>query len=880
MPPKWKYFYGCIAPTLLDRHTYAGASAPTKRQEYELTLAKARKMAPGLIGKPIRTEHDKIGCGVITNSWIKQSKPKQWWIQMAIDESKSVGANQVDYITSGVMRGLSLTHWQNSLETVEVSLCRSPAREGAGIVPCDEDPDFQQEPPQPPGSAPEEAETTEQDQQQMELGEDVASPLRCSLIQQEPVLICASKDLLTINYGGLSMRRSADQVNHEAKIVLPGSRLTEVDLLQMTTQQQTPQTQQLPAPTVQTPEQPPHQQQQKANMNPPGSNQNPNPNANPLQASGAGSDSWYGPNRGGQVPGQAGAAPQQIFQFFPQGPQSQQPSASGLPGQQQQQQQHPQAQSMMNYPPPVGEQFSQQFDAQQRQFQHMNQRQAQEMQHRRGALGMPPQTQLDQFARNAGMGVLPGPNVAPWSQSQQQQQQQPQQQQQNMDLSSGVGGQGHLGDQLQQMMDDTNPPQGLNTDLSGVGGKAGVPKPGTDLNGQAQQQQPQQPQQPQLPGQAPLQQPAAPGAPASNGDWQTVVQKLMNSNVLSTEQKKALLKGINGVVAENKDLQKSLKEYQQEKINDREQFRTVFLTWMMAQNGGNMAPQRKQEVEKAFNEGKFDEMLKVGGKDMLKASQNSLAEHQMVLQMRASQPQVDPSVMAELENFNTLMGAASAGTTDGMLQGSNHMASGLPPVQQAPVIPGQFIYNPPDHFGNGGSVSPMSLFGTTGIYTPSGQPLMNFQGGMLPGSAHGGGAMMPAWQRPTQAPLMQQQQQPLQASGTNLQFINQPQQQPQQQQGSYTNNPAQPTQPGYGYTQTAKLTISSPSPDVQNYLLQASARLTGMKLTSQTMSWGKDFDKKAGDAQFGNVSLISPNVPQGEPVAHAIGRKRRALGEP
>jgi len=840
---KWKYFYGCIAPNLLEQPSYQG-EPQTVNQVYELTLASARKMVRDLIGKPIRTEHDNIDCGVITNSWIKQSKPKQWWIQMAIDEAKPVGANQVDMIQAGVMRGLSLTHNRLKLYTKEVSLCRTPAREGAGIIPVDESQDFEQEPPM-------EAEpSTESKSPDSDV--EMASTFCCKRVRCVPQLVCASKDTITINYGGVSMPKSADQVNKNVISGLPSSVLSEAELEVMATQQQqqqpvtpAPQT----SPTLQTPQQPPAQNQQVVNPVVQAANQQTWPTPAPTTTQ----------------------LPQNVFQFFPQGPgQQQQQHQQGMPSQigplQHPQSGLPQTQHaplmLNNYPPTPTEQFQQQYNQQDQRFAMQNRQHEMHMQGKRSALGMPQQAQLDQFARNAGMMRAPQGNEN-YGQNQHQQHQQ-HAGSNAMDVDGGA----QPNDMLQQLLNEAGQPQ--QQQGQGVAGQAGMPQQPQPMQQTQQQQAPQT-------GDAQQQQQSA-------QTLQNVLNKLVNKNVLSVDDKKVLLQQVNGMAKELKEAKQNLQEFEADKIKDREQFRTLMLSLMSTHSP--ITPEKKAGFEKAVSEGKYDELLRTGGKELMKASSQSLQEHQILLNIRASAAQNDPSLQLELERFNALMNASatpmdSSGSLGpmGPLLNTGFTQAHAPVPSVQPTIPGQFMFTPPDMYGQGGGLSPMPLFSSNGVYTPDGRQLVNFQPQQQQpahfGMATGGGYANPSMQAPVnyqQQQQMQQFQAPVvQASGATMQYTHQQQLQMSrapQQQG------APPQNASVNYTQ--KMMVTSTSPDVQAFFVQASQRLRGQTSKTDTISWASDFGRKAGDALYGQPGLANPNAPVGESVGNLTGRKRRA----
>jgi hypothetical protein len=91
-------------------------------------------MNPSLPNKPVKGEHgfkhERVG--VIKASWVTDDWT--WKVKMGFDLRSEAGRRAVAFIDMGFTTGLSLTHDGDTYETVEVSLCERPARDGCYIT--------------------------------------------------------------------------------------------------------------------------------------------------------------------------------------------------------------------------------------------------------------------------------------------------------------------------------------------------------------------------------------------------------------------------------------------------------------------------------------------------------------------------------------------------------------------------------------------------------------------------------------------------------------------------------------------------------------------------------------------------------------------------
>src|SRR5688572_1281377 len=122
------------------QHSWLKHGKPRNDTELkELTVAQCEQMAPQLIGKPIRAEHQTSNFGVITGSRFNANGKGDWEIDFEITGGDLSAKMLENMLKSSATQGLSLTHAQAPDGTIvgephEVSLCETPARVGCYIT--------------------------------------------------------------------------------------------------------------------------------------------------------------------------------------------------------------------------------------------------------------------------------------------------------------------------------------------------------------------------------------------------------------------------------------------------------------------------------------------------------------------------------------------------------------------------------------------------------------------------------------------------------------------------------------------------------------------------------------------------------------------------
>jgi hypothetical protein len=122
------------------QHSWLKHGKPRNDTELkELTVAQCEQMAPQLIGKPIRAEHQTSNFGVITGSRFNANGKGDWEIDFEITGGDLSARMLENMLKSSATQGLSLTHAQAPDGTIvgephEVSLCETPARVGCYIT--------------------------------------------------------------------------------------------------------------------------------------------------------------------------------------------------------------------------------------------------------------------------------------------------------------------------------------------------------------------------------------------------------------------------------------------------------------------------------------------------------------------------------------------------------------------------------------------------------------------------------------------------------------------------------------------------------------------------------------------------------------------------
>jgi hypothetical protein len=124
-------FVGPICNDLRLVKSFKGRRPKNRREELELTHDEAAIMSARLIGKPVRVEHGKMGCGKVAHSWIEGNR---WMVTISLDD-KSAGAPGwlASFMVAKGVRGLSLKHDPNTLEPEEVSIVRAGARNNTRV---------------------------------------------------------------------------------------------------------------------------------------------------------------------------------------------------------------------------------------------------------------------------------------------------------------------------------------------------------------------------------------------------------------------------------------------------------------------------------------------------------------------------------------------------------------------------------------------------------------------------------------------------------------------------------------------------------------------------------------------------------------------------
>jgi hypothetical protein len=127
-----------------QQHSWLKHGKPRNDQELkELTVSQCQTMAPQLVGKPIRFEHQKHAFGVISGSKFDQATG-DWAIEFDVPHADKYTPEMIRMIIDKLQwQGLSLTHpmhtqgelaGQLAGEPVEVSICEIPAREGCYVT--------------------------------------------------------------------------------------------------------------------------------------------------------------------------------------------------------------------------------------------------------------------------------------------------------------------------------------------------------------------------------------------------------------------------------------------------------------------------------------------------------------------------------------------------------------------------------------------------------------------------------------------------------------------------------------------------------------------------------------------------------------------------
>jgi hypothetical protein len=133
-----RLYKGYVARGLLDKHTYTD-TPQNDQQLLELTKEKGRILGSKMCGKqiPIKVEHDQkdIITGKVINSWVEQAPDgsQDLVAEFLIPNETLVEKMATELIDKGKLVGLSLTHFPDTLDPVELSLVWEGARPGTWI---------------------------------------------------------------------------------------------------------------------------------------------------------------------------------------------------------------------------------------------------------------------------------------------------------------------------------------------------------------------------------------------------------------------------------------------------------------------------------------------------------------------------------------------------------------------------------------------------------------------------------------------------------------------------------------------------------------------------------------------------------------------------
>lgn len=123
-------FVACVAPKLLEKHTYTG-TPQTDDQWFELTMDEARTLASQMTGIPVKVKHHpNTSVGKVTKAYVDNQNRLMATFEIPLD---GFGMSQANLVNRQHYVGVSLLHNQRSMEPAELTICQEGAREGAFV---------------------------------------------------------------------------------------------------------------------------------------------------------------------------------------------------------------------------------------------------------------------------------------------------------------------------------------------------------------------------------------------------------------------------------------------------------------------------------------------------------------------------------------------------------------------------------------------------------------------------------------------------------------------------------------------------------------------------------------------------------------------------
>lgn len=142
---------GCIYRNLRPNKSFHGRQPANRKELLELSLSEAIRINSRLQGTKVHSEHDRsIDVGRVVRSWFQPSTTsvsasasdgtatdtdQDWMVELEFhDDPDDVAAGLVwDWVSSGLVSGLSLSHDSHTLQPMEVSVCWNGARPGTRL---------------------------------------------------------------------------------------------------------------------------------------------------------------------------------------------------------------------------------------------------------------------------------------------------------------------------------------------------------------------------------------------------------------------------------------------------------------------------------------------------------------------------------------------------------------------------------------------------------------------------------------------------------------------------------------------------------------------------------------------------------------------------